>query len=263
MEGFERSTYGDAFADVYDDWYADVTDVGATVDRVLGLAGAGGRVLELGVGTGRLAIPMAAAGLAVTGIDSSASMLARLAALDPDGAVETRLGDMADDLPDGGSGGGFEVTLAAYNTFFNLLGGDRQQACFDAVARILAPGGRFVVEAYVPDRETTSGSDVTVRSISVDRVVLSVSRQDPDMQRADGQFIEITEAGGVTLRPWAIRWATPAELDTMSTRAGLRLESRWADMAGTPFSADSPQHVSVYARPAGSRSERRAVVQNE
>lgn len=267
MDGFERSTYGDAFADVYDDWYADVTDVGATVECVLGLAGAGGRVLELGVGTGRLAIPMAAEGLAVTGIDSSASMLARLTAADPDRAVETRLGDMVDDLPDdllyGGSGVGFDVALAAYNTFFNLLGDDRQQSCFDAVARILAPDGRFVVEAYVPDRETSSGSDVTVRSISVDRVVLSVSRHERDTQRAAGQFIEITEAGGVTLRPWAIRWATPDELDTMATRAGLRLESRWADMAGTPFGTDSPHHVSVYARPTDSRSERRAVVQNE
>jgi SAM-dependent methyltransferase len=252
MEGFGDSTYGDAFADVYDEWYADVTDVEATVGRMLELAGAGGRVLELGVGTGRLALPMAAAGLSVAGIDSSAPMLAKLAELDRDGVVDAYLGDMVGDMPLHGSAddsaAGFDVVLAAYNTFFNLLDAERQERCFRAVAERLRPGGRFVVEAYVPDRSVNAGSDVTVRSISVDRVVLSVSQQDPNAQRASGQFVEITEAGGVRLRPWAIRWATPAELDAMAERAGLGLESRWADMARTPFDADSAQHVSVYVR---------------
>ncbi len=248
MEGFDDSTYGDAFADVYDEWYADVTDVEATVGRVLALAGAGGRVLELGVGTGRLALPMAAAGLTVSGIDSSAAMLARLAALDHGDGVEAHLGDMVDDLPRADSDAGFDVALAAYNTFFNLLDADRQRRCFRAVAHRLRPGGRFVVEAYVPDRSIAAGSDVTVRSMSVDRVVLSVSQHDPDVQRASGQFVEITEAGGVRLRPWAIRWAGPAELDVMAVDAGLELESRWADMAGTPFDTGATQHVSVYSR---------------
>jgi hypothetical protein len=89
---------------------------------------------------------------------------------------------------------------------------------------------------------------VTVRSIGVDRVVLSVSQHDPGEQRADGQYIELTEAGGVRLRPWAIRWASPAELDRMAAHAGLRLDSRWSDMGGTPFDGGSPQHVSVYVR---------------
>jgi SAM-dependent methyltransferase len=248
MEGFGDSTYGEAFADVYDEWYANVTDVDATVGRVLALAGEGGRVLELGVGTGRLALPMVRAGLAVTGIDSSASMLSKLAEIDHDGSVDARLGDMVDDMPEFRGTSGFGVVLAAYNTFFNLLDADRQQRCFRAVAERLLPGGRFVVEAYVPDRSIAAGSDVTVRSMTTDRVVLSVSQQDPDAQCASGQFVEFTEAGGVRLRPWAIRWATPAELDGMAQRAGLRLESRWADMAGGPFDADAAQHVSVYAR---------------
>jgi SAM-dependent methyltransferase len=242
MKGFDDSSYGEAFADVYDDWYADVTDVDATVARTLDLAGTGGRVLELGVGTGRLALPMARAGLTVTGIDSSASMLAVLAKADPDRTVDAHLGDMVDDLP----GGGFDVALAAYNTFFNLLDADRQQACFERVADRLRPGGRFVVEAYVPERAITVGSDVSVRSMTADRVVLSVSQHDPDEQCAAGQFVEISEAGGVKLRPWAIRWATPGQLDEMGERAGLRLEARWADMAGTTFDADAAQHVSVY-----------------
>jgi SAM-dependent methyltransferase len=243
MEGYRETTYGDAFADVYDDWYEDVTDVDATVERILELAGPEGRVLELGVGTGRLAIPMAAAGLSLTGVDASATMLSKLAENDSDRSVDARLGDMVDGLPSGR----FDLVLAAYNTFFNLLTAERQRACFAAVAERLVPDGRFVIEAYVPERALDSGSQVTLRSISVDRVVLSVSRQDPAEQRADGQYVELTEAGGVRLRPWAIRWAAPDELDRMAAHAGLRLDSRWSDMGGAPFDAGSPQHVSVYA----------------
>ena len=87
MRGYDATSYGDAFADVYDSWYHDVSDVDATVDLIRSLAGSGGRVLELGVGTGRLAMPMAAAGLRVTGVDSSERMLDRLRAADPDGTV--------------------------------------------------------------------------------------------------------------------------------------------------------------------------------
>ena len=112
----------------------------------------------------------------------------------------------------------------------------------------LRPGGRFIVEAYVPELAISVGSNVSVRSMTTDRVVLSVSQHDPDEQRASGQFVEITEAGGVRLRPWAIRWATPGQLDEMGERAGLRLEARWADMAGATFDADAAQHVSVYVR---------------
>ncbi|MDG1265716.1 MAG: class I SAM-dependent methyltransferase, partial [Ilumatobacter sp.] len=100
MRNYDSTSYGDAFADVYDEWYADVTDVAATVVRLVGLAGPGGRVLELGAGTGRLAAPMAVAGLDVVGIDSSAAMLARIPA-QPGGKHVTALhGDMVRDLPD-------------------------------------------------------------------------------------------------------------------------------------------------------------------
>jgi SAM-dependent methyltransferase len=244
-------TYGEAFADVYDDWYADVTDVAATVRRVAALAGPGGRVLELGVGTGRLAVAMGRAGLAVVGVDASAAMLARLAANDPDRLVAVIRGDMVDDLP----AGPFDVVLVAYNTLFNLLEGGRQRACFGAVAERLAPGGRFVVEAYVPDLDAPAGAHVTVRSIEVGRVVLSVFDNDPAAQRTTGQFVELTEAGCVRLRPWAVRWATPAELDEMAAAAGLVLEARWADMAGAPFDDHSSGHVSVYRRPPFGGSE--------
>ncbi len=241
VEGYSSSTYGDAFADVYDDWYRDVSDIAATVSTVAELA-SGGRVLELGVGTGRLAIPLAAHGCPVTGVDSSPKMLAQLAANDPDGTVAGVLGDMVDDLPDGP----FAVVLVAYNTLFNLLSAERQQACLSRVAEVLAPDGCLVVEAIVP--QPHHGSQVSVRSLSAHRVVLSVSIHDAAGQRAEGQFVELTEAGGVRLRPWSIRYSAPDELDDMAARAGLARRHRWSGFDRSAFTDDSALHVSVYTR---------------
>ena len=241
MRGYTSSSYGDSFADVYDDWYRKVSDVDATVAALSELA-SGGAVLELGTGTGRIALPLAQHGVAVTGIDASDAMLRKLAAKDPDGLVHTVLGDMVDDLPDGP----FAVVFVAYNTLFNLVTEQRQRECFTAVATRLAPTGAFVVEAFVPSPQ--AGSQVTVRSLEVDRVVLSVSVQDHDSQRAEGQYVELSEHAGVRLRPWSIRWAPPEELDAMAAAAGLELRVRWGDFDRSEFTDDSERHVSIYTR---------------
>lgn len=258
MRGYDDRSYGEGFADVYDDWYAEVTDVDATVVRIAALAGPGGSVLELGVGTGRLAVPLARAGLRVTGVDTSPAMLARLAEHDPDGMVDAVCGDMVADLPHVSTDRRFDVALIAVNTLFNLVEPGRQQQCFHEVAGRLRPGGHFVVEAFVPDPEfggsTSPGSaagsagrsEVSVRSMAADHVVLSVSRHQPVDQRAEGQFVEISESGGVRLRPWSIRWATPAQLDEMAGAAGFAVDARSSDMAGAPFDDDSAGHVTVY-----------------
>ena len=250
MRGYDHRSYGDGFADVYDEWYADVTDVDATVTRMVELAGAGGRVLELGVGTGRLAVPMADAGLRVVGIDSSEAMLAKLIERDPARRVDAVQGDITTDLPPGP----FDAVLVAYNTIFNLLGEHDQPRLFQHVAERLAPDGAFVVEAFVPASDSTDGaassSEVTVRSMAVDHVVLSVSVNRHDEQLAEGQFVQFSQDGGVRLRPWSIRWATPEQLDAMATAAGLRLDVRYGDMTGTAFTDDSAQHVSIYRRSA-------------
>ena len=247
MQGYDASSYGDGFADVYDDWYQGISDVEVTVVELLDLAG-GGPVLELGVGTGRLAVPLAEAGLAsgltVVGIDASAAMLARLAWRDPGSLVTTVHGDMRYDLPDGP----FGLVFAAYNTLFNLTDEGAQARCFVDVAERLRPGGRFVVEAFVPDDPPRWGDSVTVRSIAADRVVLSISVADPDHQSAAGQFVELTEAGGVRLRPWSIRYSTPAQLDDFGRAAGFALEQRWESFGRTPFDDESARHVSVYRR---------------
>lgn len=247
MRGYDEASYGDAFADVYDEWYGDISDVDATVRTLSELAG-DGRVLELGVGTGRLALPLAAAGVDVHGLDSSAAMLAQMAAKDGGAAVHAHLGDMVNGLPDGP----FRLAFVAYNTFFNLLTEADQRACFDAVAQRLEEGGCFVIEAFVPDATNDPASAVTVKSVTADRVVLSVSTSDPATQRAEGQYVDITEAGGVRLRPWSIRWITPAQLDEMATAAGFHLLHRWEDFATVPFDGESPRHVSVFCK--GSRA---------
>jgi SAM-dependent methyltransferase len=254
MDGYTHSTYGDAFADVYDDWYDDVSDAAATVALLAELASRHPAlpVLELGVGTGRIAVPLAARGVAVSGVDASAAMLDRLAQRDPAGSVATHLGDMVEGLPQGP----YSLVFVAFNTFFGLLTAERQQACFAAVANVLTPGGMFVVEAFVP--EPRAGSSVSVRSMTVDSVVLSVSTHDDESQTAHGHYISFTESGGVRLRPWAIRYSTVEQLDTMAADAGFVVDERWEDAQRTEFTTESPRHVTVYrtihgrVRPEGS-----------
>jgi SAM-dependent methyltransferase len=245
VQGYGSSSYGDRFADVYDDWYRGLSDVDVAVDALLELAGRG-PVLELGVGTGRLAIPLASAGvgrgITVSGIDCSTAMLDVMRAKTGAELVDTHLGDMVDAMPDGP----FELIFVAYNTLFNLADPDRQAGCFAAAAERLAPGGRFVVEAFVPDDPPRDGSAISVREMTADRVVLSVSVHHPAEQLAEGQFVELTEAGTVRLRPWSIRYAPPDELDAMAAAAGLQLEHRWLGFGDRDFRDGDERHVSAW-----------------
>jgi SAM-dependent methyltransferase len=276
LAGFDAATYGDRFADVYDDWYADVTDTAACVATVADLArtaaapagvvGTGGgdadvndgddgddgdrpRVLELGVGTGRLAIPLAEGGMEVTGVDASATMLAALATKPGGVAVRPVRGDMADLPTDHPALADrlFHVVLIAYNTLFNLVDDGAQQRCLERAAALVHPAGSVVVEAFVPDPGASSGDSVTTRQVTTDRVVLSVSRTDAAARLVVGQYVDISEAG-VRLRPWQVRWTSPEGLDALATAAGLIRRHRWADWERTPFTADATTHVSVYRR---------------
>jgi len=254
MEGYTSSSYGDGFADIYDRWYGSLSDPDAIIATLTDLVGRGASVLELGVGTGRLALPLAAAGFTVTGVDSSAAMLDRCRAGDTASILRLIEGDMVDDLPDER----FDVVLAAYNTVFNLLDTARQQACFAAVADRLNDNGRFVVEAFVPDELPTEisaageiiddGDRIRVREITATSVTLSVSRHDPTQRIAEGQFIELSETGGVRLRPWMIHYCSPDELDALAVAAGLVLEARYAGFDLGTFGAESTRHVSIYRR---------------
>lgn len=253
MEGYGPETYGDRFADVYDDWYAGVSDVDATVARVAALAASAGTegrgpVLELGAGSGRLALPLAAAGLEVWALDASAAMVARLRAKPGAAGVHAVVGDMADLAALDAGAGPFAVVLCAFNTFFNLTSTEAQGRCLRAVAARLAPGGRLVVEAFVPppgDEEGAAVGAVEPRHIGLDEVVLTVSRLDPAARTVTGQHVQLTEAG-IRLRPWVLHYTTPEGLDRLAAGAGLSLEARHAGWHGEPFTAASAIHVSTY-----------------
>jgi SAM-dependent methyltransferase len=248
VEDYGPGSYGDAFADVYDDWYHDVSDVEATVACLERLA-RGGRVLELGIGTGRLALPLAARGVQVSGVDASEAMVAELRKKAGGDALEVLVADMAEDLPPGP----FRVVFAAFNTLFNLPTEAAQTHCLALAAARLEDDGCVVVEAFVPDDELPAERGrVEVRRATADRVVLSVSQVEPGQHRAGGQFVDVRADGSVRVRPWSVRYASPDEIDTMATTAGLALVERWADWRQTPFSRDSAQHVSVYRRVRGS-----------
>ena len=242
MEGYTTSSYGDGFADVYDEWYERISDVDQTVSLIAELAD-GGPVLELGVGTGRLAIPLAQHGVRVTGIDTSEAMLARLRAKPGGESVIATIGDMT--APFGG--GPFSVVFVAYNTLFAVDDDDELQRCLANVTDALRNGGRFVVEAFVPVAPEVAAS-VEVKTVTADRVVLSVSQFDPQEQRAHGQFVEFTEAGGVRLRPWAVRYWTPQQLDEYAAAAGLIVENRYESWDRRAFTGQSVRHVTIYRR---------------
>jgi SAM-dependent methyltransferase len=243
MSGYDATTYGESIAGVYDDLYAGRPDTDAAVALLAELAG-DGPVLELGIGTGRLALPLAARGLAVSGIDSSPAMVEVLRAKPGGGAIPVTIGDFADVEV----GGRYRLVFVAFNTLFGLLTQDDQVRCFESVARVLDDDGVFVVEAFVPDLgRFRRDQNVSAVSVDVDAVQLDVSQHDPVQQRVDSSHVFLGD-GQVRLHPVRLRYAWPSELDLMARLAGLRLRHRWAGWDRTPFIAASGSHVSAYGR---------------
>jgi SAM-dependent methyltransferase len=241
MEGYRPETYGDRIAEVYDAMMADLPDPTDCVDRLAELAGPG-PALELGIGTGRIALPLAARGVPVHGVDASPAMAERLRAKPGGQAIAVSLGDFAG-VPVEGS---YRLVYVVFNTFFALLTQDDQVRCFAGVARHLAPGGAFVLQGFVPDQGLhPGGQSVRTTHLGLDRARLDLARHDPAAQRVDFQHVVLTE-GGIRFYPGAIRYAWPSELDLMGRLAGLRLRERWTGWRREPFGPDSGQHVSVY-----------------
>jgi SAM-dependent methyltransferase len=242
MQDYGPETYGDRIAPVYDSLYEADLDTDAAVDALVRLAGAG-PVLELAIGTGRLAVPLAQRGVEVHGIDASREMVARLRAKPGGADIPVTMGDFADV----GVEGTYSLVFVAFNTIFALLTQEDQVRCFANAAGRLGAGGRFVVEAFVPDlARFDRGQRVGVTAVRLDGVDFEVSRHDAVAQRVDSQHVFVTEAG-TRLAPVCLRYAFPSELDLMARLAGLELQERWSDWSGTPFTSTSAHHVSVYA----------------
>ena len=235
------ATYGDSVADVYDEWYKLPHDRETEAAFLVELA-AGGRVLELGIGTGRIAIPLAQRGVDVHGIDSSQTIVDKMRAKQGGEHIQVTIGDMADVAVDEE----FSLVFVTFNTFFMLTTQEAQVRCFRNVASHLRPGGRFMIRAFVPDlSRIEAGQHISVREAGFDRVRLDTSVYDTVTQTFDTTQVRLTEDGTRFVHA-KMRYAFPSELDLMAQLAGLTLEARYSDFDRSPFTDVSAFHVSVY-----------------
>lgn len=244
MKEHGPETYGDRIADVYDDWYGDAAflETEASVDLLAELAGPG-PALELAIGTGRVALPLAARGVEVHGVDASERMVAKLREKPGGIRIPVTMGDFADVPVDGE----FPLIYIVFNSFFALPSQDEQVRCFENIASHLTPDGLFVMSAFVPDPARFGGGRVSVSRIEDDLVQLDTTRLDPVAQVSHSQHVVLTPEG-VRLYPVNVRWAYPPELDLIARLAGLRLRDRWSSWKREAFTGESVQHVSVYGR---------------
>jgi SAM-dependent methyltransferase len=240
-EGF----FGEHVASGYDERAADMFEpaaVGPVVQMLAELTGEGG-ALEFGIGTGRIALPLAERGVRVAGIDNSEAMVARLRAKPGAENIDVTIGDFARTRVDGE----FSLVYLVFNTIFNLVTQDDQVACFENAAAHLRSGGCFVIETGVPDLQSLPLGQ-TIIPFRADPEGLSFDVYDVVTQRFSSQHYYF-DKDGVRAYPVEFRYAWPAELDLMARIAGLRLQNRWANWTREPFTRVSRSHVSVYEKP--------------
>lgn len=202
-----------------------------------------GPALELAIGAGRIALPLAECGIRVDGVDISPAMVKQLQAKPGGEKISVTIGDFAD-VP---AEGFYSLIYIVWNSLFNLLTQEEQVRCFENVARHLTEDGVFVIETLVPSYYYTLRNDqyVETEAIEVDSVRLDVLRHDPVKQITEESHVSIS-AAGIHLNPVVQRYAWPSELDLMARIAGLRLKARWGGWNGEPFTSSSSLHVSVY-----------------
>jgi len=217
-------------------------DEDAAVAFLAGLAG-GGPALELAIGAGRIALPLAARGVRVDGIDFSDAMVARLRAKPGGADLHVTMGDYADVAVRGR----YRLVYLVFNTLFNLLTQDDQVRCFENVAAHLEKDGVFVVEAFVPSwlHRLEHGQYVAAESVETGSVTFDVGRHDPVAQRLDESHVTLSPAG-TRVAPIVCRYAWPSEMDLMARIAGLRLRERWGGWDRRPFTGESRNCVSVW-----------------
>ena len=232
--------FGTGVAERYDDpddvmFSPQVLD--PTVDLLAELA-AGRPALELAIGTGRVALPLARRGVPVHGIELSAAMVDQLRTKPDAARIEVALGDMTTTRVEGS----FGLVFLVFNTIGNVTTQDEQVAVFENAAAHLEPGGRFLVEVGVPH----VGERYAVFGHTAEHV--GIDEHDPATQLAWSHHYSSTDGETFTRRSIPFRKVWPAELDLMARIAGMRLESRWADWDRSPFTSTSTKHVSVWRK---------------
>ncbi|HEY1002026.1 MAG TPA: class I SAM-dependent methyltransferase [Streptosporangiaceae bacterium] len=236
--------FGEDVAAAYDDGFEGQFDpavIETTADALAELAG-GGRALEFAVGTGRVALPLAARGVEVHGIDLSRAMVARLRAKPGGEAIPVTIGDFTTTRVEGT----FSLVYLVFNTIMNVTTQDAQVACFRNAAAHLEPGGCFVVEVGVPDlRRLPPGQNAVPFQVS--ETGWAFDLYDTATQAMSSNYITLTDGRG-EYRSIPFRYVWPSELDLMARLAGMRLRDRWEDWNRTPFTGDSRRHVSVWEK---------------
>ncbi|WP_405871718.1 class I SAM-dependent methyltransferase [Streptomyces sp. NBC_00005] len=242
----EDGYFGESVAAGYDESSADMfaSDVvEPAVDLLTELAGSG-RALELGVGTGRIALPLSQRGVEVHGIDLSRAMVQRLRAKPGGEAIGVTIGDFATTEVDGT----FSVAYLVFNTIMNLTTQDAQVDCFRNAAGHLEPGGRFVVEVGVPDlRRLPPGQNAVPFHVGEGR--LGFDLYDVATQSMSSHHVRVADGRGSYLAV-PFRYVWPAELDLMARLAGMRLRDRWDGWSREPFTSESRRHISVWEKPS-------------
>jgi SAM-dependent methyltransferase len=248
----EDGYFDESVAARYDQSESEMFDpavVAATVDFLAGLAGAG-RALELGIGTGRIAVPLAQRGVPVHGIDMSRAMVARLREKPGADRIGVTIGDFATTTVEGT----FSLAYLVFNTIENLTTQAAQVACFRNVAAHLEPGGCFVVEVGVPGlRRLPPGERFRVFEASETR--FGIDEYDVATQGLVSHHFEVAD-GRIERLSVPFRYVWPAELDLMAELAGMRLRERWSGWKREPFTSESRKHVSVWEKPAGAGDTR-------
>jgi len=240
--------FGEDVAVRYDDdlgAWGDPAAIAGTVDVLDELAG-GGAALELGVGTGRIAIPLAAKGVPVQGIDLSDAMVARLRAKPGGEAIPVTIGDFTTTRVEGT----FSLAYVVFNTFMNLTTQEDQVACFETVAAQLEPGGGFVIEMELPDLRRLPPGE-TFKPFEVSSSYLGFDEYDVANQGLVSHHYRVTDSGTLAVFSMPFRYVWPAELDLMARIAGMSLRERWSGWGGEPFTSESRRHVSVWEKLRG------------
>jgi SAM-dependent methyltransferase len=243
----EDGYFDEAVAARYDDSESEMFDpalVEATVDFLAGLAGSG-RALELGIGTGRIAVPLAARGVPVHGIDMSRAMVARLRAKPGAQRIGVTIGDFATTTVDGA----FSLAYLVFNTIENLTTQAEQVACFRNVAAHLEPGGCFVVEVGVPGLQRLPPGE-RFRVFEASETRWGIDEYDVVNQGLISHHFEVVD-GRTEQLSVPFRYVWPAELDLMADLAGMRLRERWGGWQREPFTSESRKHVSVWEKSGG------------
>jgi SAM-dependent methyltransferase len=254
MNWYTSSTYGDKIADIYDQPGQTPDDAEEAADMLSRLAKVAApqtpRLLEFGVGTGRIALPLLDRGCEVTGVDPSTEMLKRCVVADQDERLSLIEADMTTvSVPDAD----FHVVFVAATTFFLVLTQDDQIQVFVNAHRHLTPGGHFVIQTFVPEPASFLAHQRTrVYGLEDDYVDVDFTMNDPVSQTLTTQHV-VFRPNHTEFRPLKLRYCWPSEMDLMARLAGFTLVGRHSDWAGSPFTRASTDHVSVYRKPEDER----------